>query len=433
MFQSLDSELRTVPSIGLLETHGAPTMVNLDSLESSEVLTTLLLKPIAHGLLQLIPGQTEPLTRPLKLRRTILETRNTLRMVLIPIVKKILKPSWNPNTVAREFHKLLSKTVWLNLSQCHGNILMLPLYPPTGTGETWTTLTSFPGQRTNISPSIVDHAGLKEPPHLLLIDSTFFWKIITQLPSILTPKLSSTVKLVVHAMVEIHQVFTNMLSRLVFLIPHASNTLPKTWTRPPVVPLISVKIAEVPLPLKVMTDKLTAGLLTTRSTMFQTTTVFQVPTRWRLRSSNTDPSPAVLWLPINSKSTPVVSTPRKPCGPWSITKSPSSDGDSKNQPTLNIGLVETHGELTGENKDSSELKCTLTTSPLRLIALLVSHHSPKPQEKLKNLSSDNIDLSQSNLIDNKFNIINKMSLISIAIYVSGIPVILESSEPFKFK
>ena len=79
-------------------------------------------------------------------------------------------------------------------------------------------------------------------------------------------KLWSTAKLVVIATAEIQEVFTNMLIKTVFPTHLVNNMWPKISTR--AVDLwIFARTVEALLPQKVMMVRITAGLLTTRSTM----------------------------------------------------------------------------------------------------------------------------------------------------------------------
>jgi hypothetical protein len=105
-----------------------------------------------------------------------------------------------------------------------GKKLMLILSQKTGTGETLMEPTSCHGTRTNISQSTVDHAGLKEPPQLLLIDSTSYKETRPQHQLLLMLKLLLTAELVDHAMVETQLVYMNMLWMKVSQTHHVNNT-----------------------------------------------------------------------------------------------------------------------------------------------------------------------------------------------------------------
>jgi hypothetical protein len=95
---------------------------------------------------------------------------------------------------------------------------------PLGTGVTLMVSTISHGTRTNISQSIVDHAGLKELPLHLLIDSTLCSIIPTQLQLDSMLKLLSTVKQEEIVKEEIQVVYGNMLTDMVSQIPHVNNT-----------------------------------------------------------------------------------------------------------------------------------------------------------------------------------------------------------------
>jgi len=275
-----------------------------------------------------------------------------------------------------ESPRLLSMREKSRPDLCHGRPPSLEMSQLLSIGDQLTESTIFPGTRTSTFPYTADHAGLKEPPQHLLTDSIF-----SLMPQTLPPldwmlRLWLTVKLVVIATVETHQESWNTLTRLVFPIPVANSTLLPTWLLKPVEPLISAETAHG-LPLKLTTLVLKdAGLLTTRNTLYQTTTDFQVLIRWRLKLPLMDLFHAVWMLPMPSKPTPEESTQRRNDLPLSTTRSLWSDMELKMEQST--GLEETLGEPTGENKDSSECKCTPTTLPLKLIALPVSHHSPRP-------------------------------------------------------
>ena len=104
---------------------------------------------------------------------------------------------------------------------------------------------------------------------------------------------------------------------------------------------------------------------------------------------------------------------------------------------LSSGLEETHGEPTGERKDSSESKCTLTTFPLRETALLVSQPSPRHPQSSK-LSSDytvffeNLDTIILNNLTILFQYLFLMSVFAISVYSNCSPMIMESTDLFRF-
>jgi hypothetical protein len=79
-------------------------------------------------------------------------------------------------------------------------------------------------------------------------------------------------------MVATPEVSTNMLTKMAYLTLHVNSMLLKTWKRA-VDPWIFAKIVEVLLLLKEMMVKKTAGLLTTKSTMLATITLYQELTK----------------------------------------------------------------------------------------------------------------------------------------------------------
>jgi len=149
----------------------------------------------------------------------------------------------------------------------------------TSTGETLMESTIFHGTRTNISQFTVDHAGHKVPPQPLLIDSTSFWEIRTQLQLLSMLKQLLTAKQVVHAKVVTQVVFMNSLPRKVSQIPHASNTLLPTSINLSAKPSISARTAHGHHPQLASLAKINVGLLSTNTTTFPTTTASVVPLR----------------------------------------------------------------------------------------------------------------------------------------------------------
>jgi hypothetical protein len=87
------------------------------------------------------------------------------------------------------------------------------------------------------------------------------------------------------------------------------------------------------------------------------------------------------------------------------------DTDLMKKLKLNIGLVEIHGELTGENLGSSESKCTVTTSVLKKTAVLPCHHLLRPPKK----HSHNEHVTNSEItffiLSKNFDILNYYSLL----------------------
>jgi hypothetical protein len=142
-----------------------------------------------------------------------------------------------------EFPRLNSNSKTDLLLLHHGTPSIVLLFPKLGTGETSTVLTIFHGQRTNTSLNIAVHAGLKDLLQLLLIDSTFFLTTRAQPQLVFPLKLWLTAKLVVLAMVEIHQVSMTMLTITVSQAPAVNNMLLLTLTLILAIPLTSAEIA----------------------------------------------------------------------------------------------------------------------------------------------------------------------------------------------
>lgn len=152
-------------------------------------------------------------------------------------------------------------------------------FPPTLTGEMSTEPTIFHGTRTSTFPNIADHAGLRDLLHPLLIDSTSSSETPTPLPLPSPLKLWLTAMPVELAMVVTHQVSTIGLTTTVSPTPVASNTSPRTLTKMCAIQSTSAEIAHGLLLQSTRLARINVGLLTTRSTMFQTTTVSLVLTR----------------------------------------------------------------------------------------------------------------------------------------------------------
>jgi hypothetical protein len=89
-------------SIGPWETHGVLTGVKMASSECAEVLTTSQLSLIAHGQLQLIPGQNLKFTSLLMLKRTTL----TMTRQCMTILKKFTKS--NQQLLRHQNHRTVS-------------------------------------------------------------------------------------------------------------------------------------------------------------------------------------------------------------------------------------------------------------------------------------------------------------------------------------
>lgn len=175
--------------------------------------------------------------------------------------------------------KKLSSKMEPSLKPYHlGMKLMFLHFQTTGIGEILKVLTTSHGTRINTSQSTVDHAGLKELPLLLLIDSTFSLKTKIQPQQDSMLKSLSTVRLVVIVKVETQVVFGNSLLTKVSQIHHASNTLllilpSKRKDTEAVKPLIN---AETAPGLHVMLERhasINVGLLTTNTTTSLTTTI----------------------------------------------------------------------------------------------------------------------------------------------------------------
>ena len=176
IFLLSDSVLRMVLNIGLLETHGEPNSEKVDSSESSEELTTLLLKATVHGLPSRIHGHNKSNTLQLMLKRMT----HVTTLPTHPCLNQNLLLSYQPTTEhARELPKfnLPQKKNKLQTDQWPGTPSMLLLSQPIGIGEASMDKTMSHGTLTNIFLNIVDHVGLKVPHQLLLIDSTFLPRI----------------------------------------------------------------------------------------------------------------------------------------------------------------------------------------------------------------------------------------------------------------
>lgn len=148
----------------------------------------------------------------------ILETPTTLTTGPIPMASERRRPL----ELVRELQGPKSaKVTRCHQLPCPGKQSIRHLSPPTGTGETLTAPTTYPGVSTSIFHSTADHAGPTEPPPLLLIDSTLCFVILTRPQLALALKQSSTVKLVAAATVVTLQVFTTTLTTQVSPTPHA--------------------------------------------------------------------------------------------------------------------------------------------------------------------------------------------------------------------
>jgi len=128
----------------------------------------------------------------------------------------------------------------------------------------------------------VDHAGLKEPPLLLLIDSTLFL-VIYLLPQLLSVlKLLSTaskLKTIKDATVETQEMFMTGSLKTVSQTPHANNMLLTTSQLTHASQSISAKTAHGHHAQRVKIAKTTVGLLTTRSITFLSITLLLESTK----------------------------------------------------------------------------------------------------------------------------------------------------------
>jgi hypothetical protein len=161
-----------------------------------------------------------------------------------------------------------------------GKSLALLIFQRLGIGAMSKELTIFPGTRTNTFHNIVDHAGLREPPLQLRIDSTSCSRTKTQLQLLSMPKSLSTVVLVEAVREVTQEVFTNTLSQMVSQILLASNMLQKTQrVASDVMPRRDARIAHGLHAQLVRLAKTNAGLSITRATTFPTTTLCLALTR----------------------------------------------------------------------------------------------------------------------------------------------------------
>jgi len=160
-----------------------------------------------------------------------------------------------------------------------GMRLTLPAFQRPGTGVMSMEQTTFLGTRTSTSQRIAAHAGLREPPLLLLTDSTSNLETRTQLQLLSMLRLLSTAMLVEAVRVETQAVSTSSLSMRVSQTLHASNTLPMIQRASDAKPSTCARTAPGHHAQLERTAKTNAGLLITRSTMLRTTTDSPVPKR----------------------------------------------------------------------------------------------------------------------------------------------------------
>mmetsp|Transcript_36833 Transcript_36833/g.33064 ORF Transcript_36833/g.33064 Transcript_36833/m.33064 type:complete len:271 (+) Transcript_36833:1104-1916(+) len=257
----------------------------------------------------------------------------------------------------------------------HGEVLKSLML---GIGEMLAEETISHGQRTNISPLIVDLAGLKVPLHLSLTESTSPETTLTlPCPSLL--KSSLTAVLVVTATVVINSVSGNTLLRSVSPRKPAKTTKPRTPEEKIVKPFKSAKTVFLPPLLRVKKEP--AQLL--KSTQFGrslSTMVSLVLRILRLLSMLMALLLAVWMSLINLRSTLVVSTLNKSCSLPPIILCPSLVGEILNKVNP-IGSLETVGEAIGVNGDTLELRCTPKILVLNKIALMVSQSSVNEKER----------------------------------------------------
>ena len=232
----------------------------------SEVPTTSLLRPTAPGLPSLIPG---PRTRDISL-----PSRRSTRSQ--PFQDHLSRRKRRSNAELRESTSLRERG---NQMSIPGMRLTLPTFQRPGTGVMSMELTTFPGTRTSISQRIAAHAGLREPPHLLLTDSTSNLELRTQLQLLSMLKLSSTATLVEAARVETQAVSTSLLMTRVSQTLLASNTLPMIQRASDAMPSTCARTAPGHHAQSDRTAKTNAGLLITRSTMLLNTISSPVPKR----------------------------------------------------------------------------------------------------------------------------------------------------------
>jgi hypothetical protein len=165
--------------------------------------------------------------------------------------------STTKNLLAEEIHLNLSQNTLLE--QDHMNILMLKICLKAGTGEMSMELTISLGVKINISLYTVEAAGLKEPPALLLIEST---SPETELGLMFHfhLKSSSTAKLEVAVTEETLEESTHSPKPTEFLKKAAKTTWLKILTNSHALLFKNVKIALI-LKVRNQETKVTVGLL----------------------------------------------------------------------------------------------------------------------------------------------------------------------------
>jgi hypothetical protein len=136
------------------------------------------------------------------------------------------------------------------------------------------------GTRTSISHNTVDHAGPRELPLLLLIDSTSCSEQRTQLQLRSVHKLWLTaLQILVVAKAETHFRFTNTLPRQVYQIPPVSNTSLRTQLTTNAHLPLNARTAPGHHAQLTRPVKINAGPLTTSATMPRVIPISLVLTR----------------------------------------------------------------------------------------------------------------------------------------------------------
>merc|ERR1712070_508248 len=210
---------------------------------------------------------------PLRLKKKIQITM--LITVITQLVHLTKSLSLRKLRRAAEFQRPVSRKERRDQRLCHGRSSTPLISQPTGTGEILKESTIFPGPRTNISLSTVDHAGLKELLQLSLIDSTSCSVKTCLLLSdlALNKLLTASTLLMIKVAMEVTQLMSTSISLLtVSLIHLASNMLHITSIRNHALQSTNAKTAHGLHAQSMRLAKMHAGLLTTRSTTFLSTT-----------------------------------------------------------------------------------------------------------------------------------------------------------------
>lgn len=267
------------------------------------------------------------------------------------------------NLPAEESHLNLSLNTLL--AQDLMNTLMLKICLKVGTGEMLMESTIFLGLKINTFLLTAEAAGLKELPAPLLTESTLL-ETELGLMFLFHLKSSSTAKLEVVATEEILEESTHSPKPTESLKRAAKTTWLKILTNSHALPFKNVKTALI-LKVRSLETKATVGLLLViQFGKYLNTVLFQVLTKWKLRSSHVVLFHAVLMQLWSLMLIQVVFSQKQNFCLQSITRSQSSDGAKKTE--LSFGLDVTVGEPIGENLAFSESRCIETTWPLRLTA-----------------------------------------------------------------